>query len=212
MTKELIPLFSTPLIVCRNFLPVDDLDVLKNYYVNTKEIWQDYDQEMEANIQTKSKNTLKNFPKVKSFIENDFNVFIKELLDLEEDNKFVMGTNWGTKSRNGDVGSDHIHANYFWSAVFYFEDSKTQIQFSKYSQGYEYGFNKKSTNLFNSFGFGVTPSANTMIYFPSHLQHKIDVHREEKPRYSIAMNFSPTGAWGQGDSMISTDINEADYV
>ena len=57
-------------------------------------------------------------------------------------------------------------------------------------------------NAFNSDIWKIEPVPNTLLIFPSLLQHSILKNKSDKNRYSIAFNVLPTGRFGQGDSTI----------
>lgn len=208
MTKEVFPLFSSPLVVCRNFLDVSNLDMLKNYYCSNTNIWQDfYNKNLTHNVQTISKKTLDTFPDIKQLFEEDFNELAATFLQITDETVFKIGSSWGHKAKPFSIGRCHTHSNYFWSAVFYLQDSNTAITFFKNISGYDFSFKVKKETLYNSSGFKFTPTENTLIYFPSYLSHSVDEHSEQQNRYSIAMNFTPTGVWGYSDSEIALNAS-----
>ena len=205
-SREVFPLFSTPLTVTNRFLPTKYIEPLVEYYKGNDDIWEDKGFKFQS-MQTKSKKTLDEHPDVKWYIEKDFNMFIKDMLLLEDKYKFALGTSWGTKTTPEHASSWHQHSNYFYSGVYYFEESETPIEFQKPVAGYRYGFEKKDFNIFNNETFSVKPEANSMVYFPSWLEHRIAYHEGDTHRYSIAMNFTPVGTWGTMDSEISMEMS-----
>lgn len=205
MERSVFPLFSAPLTISFDFLPEKYVRELEQYYKNSPDIWQDTGFKYQS-MQTIDKRTLDQFPEIKWHIEKDFNMFIKDFLALDEENTFKMGSSWGTKTLPETVAHWHMHTNYYYSAVYYFEDSTTNLEFQKSIMGYQYGFVKKEDNIFNSDLFTFTPRKNSIVYFPSYLEHRIAYHQEDVDRYSIAMNFTPVGTWGKFDSRITMNM------
>lgn len=206
-SREVFPLFATPLTVTNNYLPDKYLEPLIKYYKEGTDIWRDTGHPYQS-MQTKSKKTLDNFPDVKWYMEKDFNMFIKDLLWLKPENKFAMGTSWGTKTTPETVSHFHTHTNYFYSGVYYFEETDTPIEFQRPLQGWQFGFEKEDFNLWNNDVFQIKPKANTMVYFPSCVEHRITYHQGKEDRYSIAMNFMPVGVWGNLDSRVSMEMTD----
>ena len=211
MSRDVLAVFATPLVICRDFLSKENYLKLKEYYINpdNKEIWQDFDDPSQIhNIQTKSKKTLDNFPAIKDIFEQDFNYFIKNLIKPGKETNFKIGASWAHKAVKGSVGSFHIHANYFWSGVYYLQDSTTDIRFFKSIGHYDYCFEMNEINPFNRGSYNITPTKNCLILFPAYMPHQVQEHREEKNRYSIAINYTPLGTWGVHDSTISMSLND----
>jgi len=212
MSREVRSLFAVPFVVCPDFLTEENFKTLKNYYTDPsqKNIWQDDDEpSLIHNIQTKSKKTLDTFPEIKDIFEQDFSFFIKGLYKLGKETDFKIGASWAHKAIKGSVGSFHTHANYFWSGVYYLQDSDTNIRFFKNSVYYDYCFEiREESNPFNRGSVDFTPKENCFILFPAYVPHQVMEHRDEHNRYSIAMNFTPVGTWGVHDSTISMNLND----
>ena len=55
-------------------------------------------------------------------------------------------------------------------------------------------------NIYNSNSFTLDLSANTIIFFPSEVYHKINMNKGDTERISLAFNFIPTGELGKKNS------------
>ena len=69
------------------------------------------------------------------------------------------------------------------------EDLKTQIESIEY-------------NLYNSEAWRFIPEKHDLIIFPAETYHKIETHLSKENRYSLALNFIPTGKIGIYDSQL----------
>lgn len=159
---------------------------------------------------TKSTSVLDDFPKEKQIILNYFYKVKNEYL-RHESTDFKMTSSWGTRAEQGSQSQYHYHANNFYSGVFYFDeyaDNAGPIMFESPLQSQNfYSFKIEEYNLHNARTHSLNLRKNTLIFFPSYLKHKIGLHLSEKPRYSIAFNFHPTGEYGFGDSLIRERVS-----
>lgn len=114
---------------------------------------------------------------------------------------------WSNLNRQGEVHLPHTHSNNLLSGVYYPTGSPTQIEFfdprpaaavlhprvSEYTRS-------------NSKVWPHTPLPNSMIMFPSWLEHYVPPHGEAEPRLSIAFNLMVRGRLGSRDELQSADF------
>lgn len=140
--------------------------------------------------------------KLKTLVVNAFTKFKNEVLRLETTD-FEITTSWMTMTKPGGYSQFHFHKNSYYSAVVYFEthqdghlvfdDAHSTQQNIQPNDPVEY-------NLYNLESFYCTPKENLIVLFPSYLRHKVDTYTGNTDRYSLAVNFFPTGLFGKGDS------------
>lgn len=152
-----------------------------------------------------------NFEKEKTIIQSYFNRFKDNILRAEN-TEFEMTTSWATKCEKGSYCQYHSHKNSFYSGVLYIDDVETGGALEFVDTGVRptnIMINRSSDiNIFNSETFFIQPEKNLLLFFPSYLMHKINVHVEEMPRYSIAFNFMPVGKYGVSDSSVDVRLNQ----
>tara|TARA_B100001093_G_scaffold491197_1_gene531051 strand:- start:319 stop:945 length:627 start_codon:yes stop_codon:yes gene_type:complete len=139
------------------------------------------------------------FLKLAETIKEEFINFKNNTLHYVNDFKYT--TSWSTKSQPNQQSEWHNHTNCFYSGIFYTNVSED--------------CGKLELNAFRQKGFLVQPSQYTdlnspyysigamnkmLIFFPSHLYHRIGFNNSNLTRYSIAFNFIPTGKIGYADS------------
>ena len=56
----------------------------------------------------------------------------------------------------------------------------------------------------NSHTWFMYPQPKLLLFFPSYLRHKINIHKISKIRKSLAFNIIPVGKYGEGDSSHDT--------
>ena len=152
---------------------------------------------------TKELKVLKNYPKIKKILLNKFKKFAKDTLSYNND--FAITTSWFTRIEKGQYSEFHCHKNSFYSGVYYhdeYSNNSAPIEFYSPIYGlsdFSLGDASEST-LQNSSSWDIPPKKNSLLLFPSYLNHRIGTHHEDSPRYSLAFNIVPIGEYGHGDS------------
>jgi uncharacterized protein (TIGR02466 family) len=153
---------------------------------------------------SKTLKVLDNELELKNLILNTFSNFKNDVLKLHTTD-FTITTSWMTKTHPNGYSQFHSHKNSYYSAVIYFEThSDGHLVFDNSHSNYQSIQPNDPTeyNLFNTESFHFTPKENLIVMFPSYLKHKVDIYTGDKNRYSLAVNFFPSGVFGKGDSSL----------
>jgi uncharacterized protein (TIGR02466 family) len=113
--------------------------------------------------------------------------------------KFKILNSWSTKVEKNYNSQVHVHTNTWLSGVYYTQDNSS-IEFIKNwanSSFFNLEFNN-STNIYSSTKWDLKVKKNTLLIFPSELQHKIKKNLLKENRYSIAFNILPIGSFNKG--------------
>jgi len=127
------------------------------------------------------------------------------------DNDFMISTSWLTITAPGEGGQSqhHFHKNSFYSGVYYYDEYEEGAGELEFMTPLEYHsdfyLEPVDYNLHNSSSWKIQPQKNMLVLFPSYLKHKVNDHRGEKPRHSLALNYIPIGEYGTSDSTINVD-------
>ena len=207
---DLLDMFSIPLIHCELDEDTSELRQCTDYVLNTNQV--DVD---EYKIFQKSglKETidfefrvLEQFPKMKQMFTHISNRLIKE--GLNYDNKLEISSSWFTKTHKGEQSPMHDHKNCVFSAVYYYGDYDDKVANLIFKNPIvnltSYRLNVGKSNKFNTYDIEITPQSGSLLIFPSYVSHKIDVHKSDIPRLSLAFNMVPVGQYGIGDSQADT--------
>ena len=154
---------------------------------------------------------LESYPQIKKVLLDAFLSFASEVMMLKNVN-FDITTSWLTKMEKGDSSPLHLHANSFWSGVYYYGEEYEQaspIEFEhpliNHIKDYGFYIQPDGMNEYNTLKTGMYPQKNQLILFPSYLKHRICEHKSDKTRYSLAFNIVPIGGYGYGDSQYNTE-------
>ena len=149
---------------------------------------------------------LEQFPKLKHMFTHISNRLIKE--GLNYNNKLEISSSWFTKTHKGECSPMHDHKNCVFSAVYYYGDYDDKVANLIFKNPLvnltSYRLNVDKSNKFNTYDIEITPQSGSLLIFPSYVSHKIDVHKSEIPRLSLAFNMVPAGQYGIGDSQADT--------
>ena len=125
---------------------------------------------------------------------------IKEyLIALGYTQEFKILNSWSTKVKQNYQSQPHVHTNTWISGVYYTQDNSS-IRFIKNWANSSF-FNlefSNSTNIYSATKWDLKVKKNTLLIFPSELQHKIEKNTFTHDRYSIAFNVLPVGSFNKG--------------
>jgi uncharacterized protein (TIGR02466 family) len=201
-----LPSFPTNIVVFN--LKEDYSKLLEEIKINTE--WSDVYNETSADSnRTVDLKLLNRFPEFyKSFLLQ-FNKFKNQILRLE-DVEFAISSSWGTRTKENGFCQYHLHANSYYSGVFYFQDvvEGGELEFENPSSN-RGGFSAEPVewNYFNYEIYKIKPKKNMLLFFPSILRHKINKVKDVGDRYSLAFNLIPVGQFGRGDSALDINLN-----
>tara|TARA_B100000497_G_C7600004_1_gene360574 strand:+ start:65 stop:688 length:624 start_codon:yes stop_codon:yes gene_type:complete len=151
---------------------------------------------------------LDNYPDLHQRLLTEF-IFFKDEVMKWYDTDFQIVTSWLTKTEKEGTSIMHCHKNSFYSGVLYFKTIKdvAPIEFCNMSvDPGSYMINTPPLELqssINASSWQINPVENQLVFFPSHLFHRINNHQSDEPRYSLAFNIIPTGVIGDSDSRVN---------
>ena len=186
---------------------------LDNLFVELKKFGLEQIPETEDAYMTKNITVLNRFPDTKKLFEDKVQKLLNSVFNITND--IAMTTSWLTQTKPNGHGGLHNHQNSYMSAIFYPEMVKKDqgcLFFSdqniRHAWFYPDQLPDKKINPFNASSFEIEPEKNTMVIFPSYLQHGIKYNKSDVDRYSLAMNFILVGKFGHGDSTLNISIND----
>lgn len=192
------------------------------YYTNTRDILEEMkkedwvkikteDQVGKASELTRDLYILDKYPDIKEMIMDHFNKYKNEYLRYV-DTEFKLTTSWGTRVTEGAQSTFHEHKNCMFSGVFYVTggDDSASLVFKK-KDDTSFWVMPDQQNQFNSTTWFFVPPYQSLIFFPSHLSHKIGLQRSPRDRYAIAFNIMPVGILGNDDSHVKLDIEKVEF-
>lgn len=207
---DMLDMFSIPLIHCELDEDTSELRQCTDYVLNSNQVDVDEYKMFEKSGLKETVDfefrVLEQFPKMKQMFTHISNRLIKE--GLNYDNKLEISSSWFTKTHKGEQSPMHDHKNCVFSAVYYYGDYDDKVANLIFKNPIvnltSYRLNVGKSNKFNTYDIEITPQAGSLLIFPSYVSHKIDVHKSDIPRLSLAFNMVPVGQYGIGDSQADT--------
>ncbi len=106
---------------------------------------------------------------------------------------------WFNRTEKGQWHHRHCHANSLFSGVLYLTPSDSETWFSTVSIWPApdenlpfYGGSSSPHEVISR----IQTQPGVLVVFPSNLDHSVNEHTLEEPRYSISFNTFPTGSFG----------------
>lgn len=195
---QVMPVFSSPIASC-----AIDFDISKQLYdlAPDQEWLEDYEADGSNGATTLDKQWLNSHPEIAEYIRDKCLSYIIDVMNYQTDIQFT--SSWLTRTYNGGSCLQHSHTNSWYSGIIYFgaydEDSAPLTFFDPLHktinvEAFDYHY-------FNSTSWDIEPRTNMMLMFPSWLQHKVQLHKTDTKRYSLAFNLMPKGPAGHDDSV-----------
>jgi uncharacterized protein (TIGR02466 family) len=208
MSYQLYPIFSTPLFIYKDFLPEKNLNELLEL-AKQQEYVSEGEKKVKASV---SNNFLRHFPDVKEEILETFKEYVRNILRVQPDLDFKIGSSWTTMTEPQCESNEHTHANYYYSGVLYLSENPSAINFYLGSYIYNYHerflFEYSEVNEYNSNKISYIPQKNELIFFPAYVKHQVSINLTNEDRYSMAFNIHPSGKYGKRDSSIHVEVIE----
>tara|TARA_R100000278_G_scaffold408_1_gene926 strand:- start:19 stop:621 length:603 start_codon:yes stop_codon:yes gene_type:complete len=193
-TFDVLPLFSSPLAMTIIDEDTEELNTYENSGIEKS---------------NKSRRILKKYPKIENILLKKFKEYSENV--LKYNNNYKITTSWITNIEEGKDSTEHFHKNSLYSGVYYFQDNYPKgcasIEFfSPIVQLSDFWILPKDSDceIMNSHTWFIKPQPKLLLFFPSYLRHKINIHKNNKIRRSLAFNIIPIGEYGSGDSSYNT--------
>lgn len=178
------PIFPTPFASCQLLgdpsLTLDEVSRL--------------DWDMSEGIGAYGYNFLENYPALASQIVEAFSAFKNQYLGMFTV-EFVINSSWMTKTSPGATGNNHRHFNSAYTGVYYpFPGEHSPLEISRLGlESSSFLIPAQQQTIFSNYAVYVTPQEGLLIFFPSHVMHKITKNETNEDRYSLAFTLHPCG-------------------
>lgn len=149
---------------------------------------------------------LDSYPELKRLILSNFFKYTNE---IGVNTNFILTTSWLTQCRKGETIASHCHKNCEFSGILYYDDDYTDQpplifanplpRLTQFQPSPGSGETTGYTNHWNRY-----PEKGLLLFWPAYIEHSMMAKKTDKPRRSLAFNFSPIGLWGNADSTMST--------
>ena len=140
--------------------------------------------------------------KIKEFCDQHIKIYAKEIIDPKKELNFYITQSWLNITKPGGSHFRHWHPNSIISGVFYVSTVEDDtICFFK-DRDLKVMQIESNVNAYNTHVWGVSVNNNTLVLFPSGLEHSVE--RNEKAssdRISISFNVFMKGTIGSENNL-----------
>lgn len=195
---EVIPLFSAPIYVFRIESDINfekELEFIKQL---------DYRPASKDLVNFSLDTYLLNYEEMyrcKKIIEDHVHTYTKEILSIEQE---VYVTNcWIAKTSPGQRHKKHYHPNSIFSGILYLNANEEHSELNFHNKsfirgGFNFTYNIKDYNIFNSNAWSIKVKTGDVIIFPSDIIHDVNVNNAKTDRVILGFNTFIRGTFGHG--------------
>ncbi len=146
---------------------------------------------MKSNRKGFQTDTVDNFYLNKTFTEKAGKC-LKQNYNPDKKTKLTLSNLWINKNFKESYNTPHVHPNSNFSGVYFVDASEKEGELIFLRNDKAASLTDNSMYLqgsdFHSY-YEIQPKNNLFILFPSHLDHMVAPHNDDKPRISVSFNF-----------------------
>lgn len=192
--KQVHSLFPIPVLECEveNYVnDVIDFNNIPYHWFNRNPIQTNTYNSISENILLEPQ-----FNNLRSVIESMMEEYVYNQLKLPTYSKLKLVNSWMVIGEPGSKTNSHSHPNSVYSGIFYLKAGPGTgvVQFSIPRNSLTFTTPTVSPrptefNFYNSYCWGIEPNDNTILIFPSHLEHAITENISNRIRCCVAFNY-----------------------
>ena len=152
--------------------------------------------------------------RIKSFLDERMNSYIENIVEIND--KFVMTQSWSTTTKKSENHHSHNHPNAIFSLVFYVSSQGVEsgnLVFNldnRLREKYDFSFNVKNYNTFNSSTWEYEVNTGDLIIFPAWIYHETRENTSNEDRVIIGANYFVEGVIGTTEGVDKIQIRLGD--
>jgi len=152
--------------------------------------------------------------RIKNFLDERMNSYIENIVEIND--KFIMTQSWSCTTKKGANHHSHNHPNAIFSLVFYvssqgFESGNLVFNLdNRLREKYDFSFNVKNYNTFNSSAWDYEVNTGDLIIFPAWMYHETRENTSNEDRVIIGANYFVEGIIGATKGVDKIEIRLGD--
>ena len=152
--------------------------------------------------------------RIKSFLDERMNSYIENIVEIND--KFIMTQSWSTTTKKSENHHSHNHPNAIFSLVFYVSSQGVEsgnLVFNldnRLREKYDFSFNVKNYNTFNSSTWEYEVNTGDLIIFPAWIYHETRENTSNEDRVIIGANYFVEGIIGATKGVDKIEIRLGD--
>lgn len=178
MNKELWPLFSKPIF--RTPIDLSNLDLSKVKWARNYNNWISENQDVLDQP---------DFQNLREQVYGGLSEYFYGIMNARNNVEIYITESWFNKTEKGQSHHRHWHPNSLVSGIVYIasEGTSGSTRFIT-SQFDTIEYNISESNIYNSRSWSIVPEVNTMMLFPSNVEHLVEEYLGDSPRITLSFN------------------------
>ena len=149
-----------------------------------------------------------NLYNLKNYLLKIANDYVSDVLSINQE--ILLTHSWMTKNSTNNFHDKHTHPNVFFSLIYYLDCKSGDLIFynqkSAIQQAFNFDFQIKKYNLFNSPTCTVRTRTDDIIIFPGDMIHGTSPNEGKDDRIVLALNFFVKGVFGVNDNYLKINL------
>ena len=137
---------------------------------------------------------------LKNWIINNINIYFEEIYKPKSKVKLYITQSWCNYTKENQYHHKHRHPNSFISGVYYIDVNEQKDQITFFNDIYkQLNIEASEYNLYNSTSWFFNLKNNSLVLFPSNLEHMVESVTSKTERVSLSFNTFLKGYLGQDE-------------
>tara|TARA_X000001382_G_scaffold77065_1_gene53908 strand:+ start:1449 stop:2048 length:600 start_codon:yes stop_codon:yes gene_type:complete len=137
---------------------------------------------------------------LKNWIINNINIYFEEIYKPKSKVKLYITQSWCNYTKENQYHHRHRHPNSFISGVYYIDVNEQKDKITFFNDIYkQLNIEASEYNLYNSTSWFFNLKNNSLVLFPSNLEHMVESVTSKTERVSLSFNTFLKGYLGQDE-------------
>lgn len=138
---------------------------------------------------------------LKNWIVNNINIYFEEIYKPKSKVELYITQSWCNYTKENQHHHKHRHPNSFISGVYYIDVNEEKDKITFFNDIYkQLNIEASEYNLYNSISWFFELKNNSLVLFPSNLEHMVESVTSKTERVSLSFNTFLKGYLGQDES------------
>tara|TARA_R100000900_G_scaffold85572_1_gene67165 strand:+ start:624 stop:1223 length:600 start_codon:yes stop_codon:yes gene_type:complete len=137
---------------------------------------------------------------LKNWIVNNINMYFEEIYKPKSKVELYVTQSWCNYTKENQYHHKHRHPNSFISGVYYIDVNEQKDKITFFNDVYkQLNIEASEYNLYNSTSWFFNLKNNSLVLFPSSLEHMVESVTSKTERVSLSFNTFLKGYLGQDE-------------
>ena len=137
---------------------------------------------------------------LKNWIVNNINMYFEEIYKPKSKVELYITQSWCNYTKENQYHHKHRHPNSFISGVYYIDVNEQKDKITFFNDAYkQLNIKASEYNLYNSTSWFFNLKNNSLVLFPSSLEHMVESVTSKTERVSLSFNTFLKGYLGQDE-------------